>query len=112
MVYLMFFSNLFNVNGNKYLFSFLTEKFTKGTLSFLKVLSEEIQSMSRREFSGLQFTNTVPKFLQSAIAQHGVKKNSYLIKKFVQEDNNDNDNDNDNNDNSNDEETEQKSGFV
>merc|ERR1712154_470231 len=45
-----------------------------------------VRAMSHKPFSGLEFKNSVPKFLQNAIAEHGVKTNSFLAKKFVSED--------------------------
>ena len=44
--------------------------------------------MSHKPYNGLSFTNSVPKFLQAAVAKHGIKQNSFLAKKFVSEDGN------------------------
>ena len=54
--------------------------------------------MSHKPYSGLAFTNSVPKFLQAAVAKHGLEKNRFIAKKFVTEDGAeicDNDNDKD-----------------
>ena len=52
--------------------------------------------MSHKPYSGLAFTNSVPKFLQAAVAKHGLEKNRFIAKKFVTEDGNEIDGDNDN----------------
>ena len=41
--------------------------------------------MSHKAFNGLQFTNSVPKFLQTAVAKHGLQNKSFIDKKFVAE---------------------------
>ena len=47
--------------------------------------------MSHKPFHGLKFQNTVPKFLQSAIAEHRVKQNSFLAKNYETENGTNND---------------------
>eukprot|EP01083_Nonionella_stella_P018360 51176_1 len=42
--------------------------------------------MAHKAYNKLQFTPSVPKFLQNAMDKHGVKKNAFLSKKFVAED--------------------------
>eukprot|EP01084_Bolivina_argentea_P132275 233435_1 len=63
--------------------------------------------MSHKPFNGLKFTNSVPKFLQNAMAKHGMEQNSSIAKKFESEDGGNNNEINDtNNSNSSDEKPE------